>query len=275
MTRPTGRRIAPAAWALLGACHPGPAFAVTLLAGLLAGAVGLGPGSITLVVAAVLTGQLSIGWSNDLIDLARDRAVGRADKPLVDGRVSERAVRVACGLALVATVPLSLACGPLAGLVHLVSVAAGWAYNLGVKSTPWSWLPYAVAFGALPAFVSLTDRPDQVPALWLPLAGALLGVGAHFVNVLPDLADDAATGVRGLPHRIGARASAAVAAGVLVAAALVIVVGAPVDSVPVAATALVLTAGLATVALLARGRTPFRAAIAMALVDVAMLVWAR
>jgi 4-hydroxybenzoate polyprenyltransferase len=106
--------------ALLGACHPGPAFAVTLLAGLLAGATGLGPARVALVVAAVLTGQLSIGWSNDLIDLGRDRAVGREDKPLVDGRISPRAVRIACGLALVATVPLSLACGWVAGLVHLV-----------------------------------------------------------------------------------------------------------------------------------------------------------
>jgi 4-hydroxybenzoate polyprenyltransferase len=261
--------------ALLGACHPGPAFAVTLLAGLLAGAVGLGPGSVALVVAAVLTGQLSIGWSNDLIDLARDRVVGREDKPLVDGRVSERAVRVACGLAAVATIPLSLACGWVAGLVHLVCAAAGWAYNLGAKATPWSWLPYAVAFGGLPAFVSLTDNPDQLPPLWLPLAGALLGVGAHFVNVLPDLADDEATGVRGLPHRLGARWSPVVAAAVLVAAAVVIVVGAPVDSTAVAVVALVVSGGLAAVALLTHGRAPFRAAIAMALVDVAMLVWAR
>ena len=261
--------------ALLGASHPGPAFAVTLLAGLLAGAVGLGPGSVALVVGAVLTGQLSIGWSNDLVDLARDRAVGREDKPLVDGRVSERTVRVACGLAVLATVPLSLACGWLAGLVHLVCVAAGWAYNLGAKSTPWSWLPYAIAFGGLPVFVSLTDNPDQVPPLWLPLAGALLGVGAHFVNVLPDLADDAATGVRGLPHRLGARWSPVVSAAVLVSAAVAIVVGAPVDLVPVGAIALVVTLGLATVALVTQGRTPFRAAIAMALVDVTMLVWAR
>ena len=261
--------------ALLGACHPGPAFAVTLLAGLLGGAVGLGPGALALVVAAVLTGQLSIGWSNDLVDLSRDRAVGRADKPLVDGRVSERMVRVACGLAVLLTVPLSLACGWLAGLVHLVCVAAGWAYNLGAKSTPWSWLPYAVAFGGLPVFVSLTDDPGRMPPLWLPLAGALLGVGAHFVNVLPDLADDEATGVRGLPHRLGARWSQVVSAAVLVAAAVVIVLGAPVDSAVVAVVALVVTAGLAAVALLAHGRAPFRAAIAMALVDVAMLVWAR
>jgi 4-hydroxybenzoate polyprenyltransferase len=261
--------------ALLGACHPGPAFAVTLLAGLLGGAVGLGPGRLALVVLAVLTGQLSIGWSNDLIDLARDRAVGRQDKPLVDGSVSERTVRIACGLAVLLTVPLSLACGWLAGAVHLVCVAAGWAYNLGLKSTAWSWLPYAVAFGGLPVFVSLADNPDQVPPLWLPLAGALLGVGAHFVNVLPDLADDAATGVRGLPHRLGARGSQVVAAAVLVAATVVIVVGAPVDSTVVAVVALVVTAGLAAVAMLAHGRTPFRAAIAMALVDVTMLVWAR
>jgi 4-hydroxybenzoate polyprenyltransferase len=261
--------------ALLGACHPGPAFAVTLLAGLLAGAVGLGPGGVALVVAAVLAGQLSIGWSNDLVDLNRDRAVGRADKPLAEGRISERTVRVACGLAVVAVVPLSLACGWLAGTIHLVCVAAGWAYNVGVKATPLSWLPYAVAFGGLPVFVSLAESPSEAPPLWLPVAGALLGVGAHFVNVLPDLADDAATGVRGLPHRLGARWSPVVSAVVLVAAAIVIVVGAPVDSAVLAAAALVVTAGLAAVALLAHGRAPFRAAIAMALVDVAMLVWAR
>ena len=44
---------------------------------------------------------------------------------------------------------------------------------------------------------------------------------------------------------------------------------------PVAVVALVVTAGLGAVALFAKGRAPFRAAIAMALVDVAMLVWVR
>ena len=230
--------------ALLGAAHPGPAFAVTLLAGLLAGAVGLGPGRIALVVAAVLTGQLSIGWSNDLIDLARDRAVGRTDKPLVDGRVlrADRPHRVR---------PRGRRDRPALARVRLAwPVSSTWSASRragpttsALKSTPWSWLPYAVAFGALPAFVSLTDNPDQVPPLWLPLAGALLGVGAHFVNVLPDLADDAATGVRGLPHRLGARRSQAVAAAVLVAAAVVIVVGAPVDSAVVAVVALVVDGG--------------------------------
>ena len=94
------------------------------------------------------------------------------------------------------------------------------------------------------------------------------------MNVLPDLDDDAATGVRGLPHRLGARWSAALAAMVLVGATVAIVVGAPVSGLAAGA-ALVLVGGLAVVVLLGSGRTPFRAAIAMALVDVVMLVWAR
>jgi 4-hydroxybenzoate polyprenyltransferase len=234
-------------------------------------AVGLGPADVALVVAAVLTGQLSIGWSNDLVDAQRDRAVGRTDKPLATGELDERLVRAACVLAVLATVPLSLLSGAVAGLVQLVTVASGWAYNLGLKSTAWSWAPYAVAFGALPAFVALVDNPSDLPPWWMVVAGALLGVGAHLVNVLPDLADDAATGVRGLPHRLGARRSSVLAAAVLMGATVVIVLGATVDPV-VAAAALVAVGALAVVALVGHGRTPFRAAIAMALVDVAMLV---
>ena len=67
------------------AAHGGPALAVTALSAALALGTGLGPGRAGLVVAAVLTSQLSIGWSNDLLDLERDRAVGRTDKPLVGG----------------------------------------------------------------------------------------------------------------------------------------------------------------------------------------------
>ncbi len=260
--------------ALLRAAHPGPAVAVTGLGGLLAAAAGASPGRVALVVAAVLAGQLSIGWSNDLIDAARDRRVGRTDKPIATGELDERLVRAACALSLLAALPLSFACGLLASTVHLVTIAAGWAYNLGLKSTVLSWLPYAVAFAALPVFVSLAVD-DVVPPGWMPLAGALLGVGAHLVNVLPDLKDDAATGVRGLPHRIGARWTAPVAVAVLALASVVIVVGAPVDSWPVAVTALGLVAALAVLALVGDGRAPFRAAVGIALVDVVMFGWAR
>ena len=87
MTTDSGAAAAPpgaAPWpvSLVAAAHPGPALAVTVLAALLGTALDLTPDRVVLVTAAVLCGQLSIGWSNDLVDLARDRAVGRRDKPL-------------------------------------------------------------------------------------------------------------------------------------------------------------------------------------------------
>jgi 4-hydroxybenzoate polyprenyltransferase len=177
-------------------------------------------------------------------------------------------------VAVVATVVLSLACGLVAGSVHLLCVASAWAYNAGVKSTAWSWVPYAVSFGGLVVFVGLAARPPQLPPWWIPVAAALLGVGAHLVNVLPDLADDEATGVRGLPHRIGARRLPAVATAVLVLATLVVVAGTGVTRWASVA-ALLVVGVLATVAVTRTGRVPFVAAVGIAVTDVVLLVAGR
>ena len=257
------------------ACHPGPATAVTVVLTAYGVSAGLSPARVVLITATVLAGQLSIGWSNDLIDAARDRSVGRADKPLATGELSTTTARLACVLAVLATVVLSLSCGLVAGLLHLGCVAAGWAYNLGLKATVFSWLPYAMAFGGYPIVVTLAEPGAGPPPWFVPAAGALLGVGAHLVNVLPDLAEDEATGVRGLPHRVGHRRASLLAVANLAAATVLLVFGV-VDAVPGAVLALVLAtvAVLVGSTLVARGRMPFRAAIGIALVDVLLLVLA-
>src|SRR5664279_2740403 len=96
------------------ACHPAPTVAVTTVSVLLAAGIGLSVGRVVLVGAAVLSGQLSIGWSNDCIDAARDAVTGRADKPLATGRLPRAAVAAAAGTALVVTVVLSALLGALA-----------------------------------------------------------------------------------------------------------------------------------------------------------------
>ena len=257
---------------VLAAAHPGPAAAVTVLAVLLAVAQGLDAGTTALLVAAVLAGQLSVGWSNDLVDVARDRRARRTDKPLATGEASLSAVRVACAVAVVACVALSLSLGPVPGVVHLGCVASAWAYNLGLKATVWSWLPYAVSFGALTAVVTYAD--GLAPPWWWPAGAALLGVGAHLLNVLPDLDDDAATGVRGLPHRLGRRWISPVAATVLVAATVVVLVGAS-PATPLLVASAVVVLALAAVVVTGTGRRPFSAAVAIALVDATLLVVAR
>lgn len=261
--------------ALARACHPGPTLAVTTLTALLAASAGHGLATALLVTSAVFAGQLSIGWSNDLIDERRDRQVGRLDKPVARGDVSARLVRRAVAVALVACLVLSVAVGLPAAAVHLgLGVAWGWAYNLGLKRTVLSPVPYAVAFGALPAVVWLALPSRSWPPGWIVVTGALLGVGAHLLNALPDLADDVATGVRGLPHRLGGRAVRWLAPLVLLAGSLVTIVG-PAGLTGVTAGGLVvlaLSVALAAVALVGRGKVPFVAAVGIAAVDVASLV---
>jgi 4-hydroxybenzoate polyprenyltransferase len=188
---------------LVKACHPIPTVGVTALVTTLTAVAGNGSTTVALAALAVLTGQLSIGWSNDLIDADRDRRVRRPDKPLASGAIPQRVVATATGCAVVAVVPLSLALGWRAGVVHLVAVGSGWTYNLGLKSTVLSVAPYVVTFGLLPAVATLPLPQHPWPPLHVLLAGALIGVSAHFGNVAPDLAEDAAVGVRGLPHRSG------------------------------------------------------------------------
>jgi 4-hydroxybenzoate polyprenyltransferase len=104
--------------------------------------------------------------------------------------------------------------------------------------------------------------------------GALLGVGAHLLNVLPDLDEDRRAGIRGFPHRIGSRASR-VLAPVLLLAGTVLLALAPLGATPVWGwLAVVAAALLAGLAMTARGKVPFVAAIGIALLNVISLALA-
>lgn len=261
---------------LLRSCHLEPALAVTVFATALAVAGGRGVAGAALVAGAVLAGQLSVGWCNDAADAQRDLVCGRPDKPAATGELPPRTVAVAAGAALGLCVPLSLLSGAVAGAVHLVGVAAGWAYNLGGKRTVLSPLPYAVGFGSLPAFVTLGTPSQAWPAWWVVAAGALLGVGAHVVNVLPDIEDDLATGVRGLPQRLGRAACRWAAPFVMLAAVGVVVVG-PSGAVSVSGWVLAAAAGSVAVVGTALpsapgSRWPFRAAMVVAGMAVTQLL---
>ncbi|WP_066462744.1 UbiA family prenyltransferase [Sanguibacter suarezii] len=210
---------------LVLAAHPGPTAAVTALSLVLGVGVGLPGSTLVLLGLAFLAGQLSIGWSNDWIDAGRDAAVGRTDKPVATGEIDVAVVRTAALVAAAATVVLSFALGLAAGVVHVVLVASGWSYNAGLKRTRWSVVPFIVSFGLLPAVVTFALPDPTPPAPWAMLAGAVLGVAIHFTNVLPDLDDDARTGVSGLPHRAGRRVSGLVAFAALALASVVVLVG--------------------------------------------------
>ncbi|WP_239108684.1 UbiA family prenyltransferase [Microbispora siamensis] len=282
VTRTVARMVARTAAGLARACHPGPAAAVTTLVTALVSVAGWGPAGTALTALAVLTGQLSVGWCNDVVDAARDAAGGRTAKPIVAGLVSARTVRAAAFAALAACVPLSLACGVVAGATHLFAVAAAWVYNLWLKGTAASWAPYAAGFGAVPVFVTAgtpghalpVSLPAPLPAWWVVLAAALLGCAAHLANVLPDIETDVATGVRGWPQRLGAARVRVVLPLPLLAASVLLVVAPPGPAGPAGWLALAGVAACAAAGLLLGRRVPvapFAAAVGAAGIDVLLL----
>jgi 4-hydroxybenzoate polyprenyltransferase len=263
--------------ALLKSTHPIPSFAVTSFTVLLAIGYGMPTEKLVLVGLGILFQQFSVGLSNDWLDYDRDKIVGRKDKPTVRFEVSAKLVRNASLVSAVIALVVATSLGWQVLLTMVAMLLVGWSYNLGLKSNALSALPYAVGFGLVPIYVTLSLSTPQLPLWWVMLAAALLGVAGHFANALPDLIDDRVTGVRALPHILGQRVSA-LAISAAAALASLLVVTESTSLTPVLAwlgvgmtMALVITASV----LALRPKPPrviFHLLIAAAFVNVALLV---
>jgi len=164
-------------------------------------------GPAYVIAFGVFTGQLVVGWSNDLYDYQDDLTHQRIRKPLVAGLITrdflKKCIKIVLPFSFIANL-----FGPLGikgGLVYMLGIACGVGYNFYFKFTWLSPLPYAIAFAALPSCIAISK--DVTPPLWMWLSGALLGMAAHFINVLKDMKADQKSGIRGLPQILGTRNS--------------------------------------------------------------------
>jgi 4-hydroxybenzoate polyprenyltransferase len=205
--------------------HPGPSLAVTAVTLVLALTAALPTDRVVIVTLAMLANQFSIGLSNDWLDAARDRRASRTDKPLAAGALSPALVRNVAFACVLVSLGLSAWLGAWVLLAQIIGLASGWAYNLGLKATPISFVPYAIGFGILPVIVTLASATPTLAAPWVVAVAAILGIAAHFANAMPDIADDRAEGILGLPQRVGARASGIITYLVLAIGATLAFVG--------------------------------------------------
>jgi 4-hydroxybenzoate polyprenyltransferase len=92
-------------------------------------------------------------------------------------------------------------------LLVIAMTAAGLVYDLWLKRTVASFLPYIFGLPILPiwAWICVRDAPAR---LWLtyPL-GVLVGFGLHLANALPDAERDRSGGVQGIVQVVGTRAA--------------------------------------------------------------------
>lgn len=208
---------------LLKASHFGPTLLVTAISfGFATYYWWEGPAFV--IAFGVFTGQLVVGWSNDLYDYEDDLRHNRLNKPLVAKTISKE--RLQSWLRFM--VPFSFIAnllGPLGikgGLVYMLGIACGVAYNFYFKFSPLSPLPYAIAFAALPSCIAISK--NITPPTWVWLGGALFGMAAHFINVIKDMKEDQISQIGGLPQRLGTTKSIIIATLLIICGALTLLI---------------------------------------------------
>ena len=263
--------------ALIRSSHPIPCLAVSLFAAVFALGLGFSLERSLLVFFVVLLQQISVGLSNDWLDSKQDLRAGRKDKPAANGLVKVSELRTWSLVAAVLAQSSAFYFGFGAAILMFAMLAAGWAYNLGMKASWSSAIPYLVGFGLVPVFVGLSAEVPIWVEPWVVLMAALLGVSAHFANVLPDIEADKLNGVNALPHILGQRISALVIAATTLVATLLVVTQSqdldPAVAIPWLVLNLVL-AGLASALSLKKQppRSAFLLLILASLVNVILLV---
>ncbi len=147
--------------------------------------------------------QAAIGALNDLVDAPRD-AGHKPGKPIPAGLVSPPLAlgiaALAGGTGIVLTVPSG---APTVAVACLI-LAIGAAYDLRLKGTPWSWLPFAVGIPLLPVYAWL-GATGTLPAPFVVLlpAAFLAGAALAGANALVDVERDRAAGVTSVAAHLG------------------------------------------------------------------------
>ena len=206
----------------LRAAHFGPTLIVTTITFVLALSQ-FSPIEALRVAIAIFAGQLVVGWSNDLIDAPLDIAAQRTKKPIVSKEINPEQLKKSILVALFAALLLSLSSplGLTGTAIHFLGILSATFYNLKLKSTILSPIPYIVSFGALPWAIYLSA--GNKPPLWLYLDFMLIAVAFHFFNVLKDFQWDINQGVLGLPQRLGRNAGLVIPISLVISAILVFI----------------------------------------------------
>lgn len=169
--------------------------------------------------------QVSIGALNDLADAPLD-AGRKPGKPIPAGAASPGAARTVAVAGLVAGIAASAPSGAATVGIAVLGVLCGYAYDLRLSRTPWSWLPLALALPLLPihAWLGATGTlPSVLPAL-VPI-GVLAGAGLALANGIADHERDLDAGASTAVVRLGRTLAwrlhvVALAAAVIVAVAV-------------------------------------------------------
>ncbi len=159
-------------------------------------------GVLTRMLIVMLCAQSAIGITNDIFDRELDAAT-KPWKPIAAGLVAPTAARVLALMLITVSLALAATLGAGGFALAAVGLACGLAYDVRLKRTPLSAVPYMIAIPVLPLWVWLTLGAWDGVLWWLLPLGGLIGLALHLANTVPDIEADRAAGVNGLAHRLG------------------------------------------------------------------------
>ena len=188
--------------ALLRLTHPLPTLLNAVAAAALATVAGAPPSVAALVALTMLGVHTFIGATNDYID--RDRDAGRPEKPLARGQLPPRAALLMAVTGLTAGLTAAAQVSTLTLVLAALGALVGFTYNVWLKRTALSWLPFAVGVSIIPAFAwSTVSSVLPAPILTLSLVALPGGAALALQNSLADRVIDAERGMRSAAVRLG------------------------------------------------------------------------
>ena len=203
---------------------------------------------------AMVALQAGIGATNDLVDAPRD-AGHKPGKPIPAGLVSRHTARHVVVVAFAVGFVLAGVSGGTAALtIALIGVAIGLAYDLRLKGTAWSWVPFAAGVPLLPVF-GWAGASGRLPVAFLILVPAAFAAGAALAiaNAFVDIERDRAAASGSIALALGPSTARLINVGLvlavgLVAVASVVLLGGPASGSAAVAVAALLPVGAAVAA---------------------------
>lgn len=173
----------------------------------------------------MLLAQFSISALNDWADADLDAKAGRR-RPIPLGALPRSSALLAAAVFAVAAMVASAfsGLGLLAFALVVIGIGCGWAYDLTLKRTLVSFLPFALAFPLMLVWVGLIAGHALSSLGLIFFAGAPLATAINLADAIPDFQADRAAGVRTLAVALGTPRAELAAAALLLAGSMVAIV---------------------------------------------------
>lgn len=180
-------------------------------------------GTLACLILGMIFAQSAIGISNEVSDYELD-AVSKPWRAIPAGFISLGTAKLLAGIATALGLLFAAMISYPSMLLLALGVSMGVLYNIKLKRSILSWLPYAIAYPLIPIWVWLSLGKLEPSMLIIYPVSLPLTFAIHLCNQLRDFDEDAAMGIRSVSHYLGKNRAILLCFSLLIISPLVLLV---------------------------------------------------